>query len=85
MGKIKILLILFILFFSAITLAGEYDITTDPDVNSYTQSNIQDLTQSGIGEGLRTFVVWIPVIVIMLIVLFWLGLGLARRKRLEGK
>lgn len=50
---------------------GTYQgVANDPDINQFTQSDLQDLTESGVGEGMRGFVVWIPLIVLILVLTF---------------
>lgn len=62
---------------------GTYEgVENDPDINKFTQSDIQDLTESGIGEGLRSAVVWIGLIVLVIVI----GFLIARSKKaIKGK
>lgn len=46
-------------------------VANDPDINKYSTSDIQDLTESGMGEGLRSAIIWIGIIV-LIVVVSWL-------------
>ncbi len=56
------------------TYAG---VENDPDINKFEQADIQDLAESGVGEGLRGFIIWIPLIVLV-VVLIWLKVRAVR-------
>lgn len=50
---------------------GEYGgVASDPDINKYSQKDLQELTESGIGEGMRASVVWVALIVLIIVVTF---------------
>jgi len=55
---------------------GDYvGVASDPDINEYTQQDHQDLVEAGIGEGLRSFVVWIALIVLIIVVSYLIVKG----------
>lgn len=56
-------------------------VANDQDINKYDQDDLQDLTESGIGEGLRSAVVWVGLIVLILVVTFIIVRG---KKALKG-
>ncbi len=55
---------------NAFEIIKSYRIQDDEDVNSYTQADIQDLAESGVGEGERTFIILIGSIITVLILIF---------------
>ena len=68
--KIIPLIILSLLLILPCLSAGEYNITTDPDVNSYTENDMTGLATAGIGEGLRATNIWIGTFVLLIVVTF---------------
>ncbi len=60
-------------------------VSNDPDINSFTQSDIQDLTEAGVGEGLRGVIVWIPLIVLILVISFLIVRAQMAKRKAMGK
>ena len=50
-------------------------VTADADINAYSQADLQDLTEAGIGEGMRSAVVWVALIVLIIVVAFLIKKG----------
>ena len=54
-------------------MAGTYQgVENDLDLNKFTQSDIEDLTSSMIGESIRAVVIWATVIISIFVILFFL-------------
>ncbi len=65
---------------------GTYDgVANDPDINKFSQADLQDLTESGVGEGLRGLVVWIPLIVLVLVLTFLIVKGKLAGRKASGR
>ncbi len=62
------------------TILKSYRIQDDSDVNKYSQTDIQDLSESGIGEGTREVVVWIAFIVLVFVAIFVMRKAVALKK-----
>jgi len=50
-------------------------VSADADINSYTQGDLQDLTEAGIGDGMRSAVVWVALVVLIVVVTFLIAKG----------
>lgn len=55
---------------NAFLIVKSYRIQDDPDINSFSQEDIQDLTQSGIAETIRNIVILLGFIVAIIVILF---------------
>ena len=59
-----------------------YRISADSDINSYTHEDMQDLTNTGIAETLRNFILFVGFIVVVLVMIFVIGKVILIRKNM---
>lgn len=67
------------------SIIREYDITLDPDINKYSQKDMEDLTESGIGEAIREFAIWVGFIVLVFVIIFLIFKGKDALKKMKGQ
>ena len=59
-------------------------VAADGDINAYSQTDLKDLAQAGIGTGFKETVVWISLIVLMVIISLVISLIIGVVRKAKG-
>ena len=64
---------------------ADFDIGNSTDINEFDAEDIEKLTFAGIGTGMETFIPFIGLIVILLVLYFVFSIIRSVRRKLKGK